>query len=108
MVRFQRFFFFFFFSKVSCSIREDKARELISETLIKSKIKGSLDPFDNFWDNFNAQNKSLKKKVAFYEIASINNENMVTTEVNPKEYFEKQKDFNEKHKDIKKCAWYEF
>lgn len=104
-MRFQRVFFFLLQSQLQHKRGQSKR---IFETLIKSKIKESLDPFDDFWDNFNAQNKSLKKKVAFYEIASINNENMVTTEVNPKEYFEKQKDFNEKHKDIKKCAWYEF
>ena len=39
-----------------------------------------------------------------YEVESIDNPNIVTLTVNPKEYFEKYKDkcFNKKHKGIKK------
>ena len=46
--------------------------------------------------------KSLKKGVGLYEIDSINNQNVITIAVNPKEYFEKYKDTNF-NKNIK--AW---
>ena len=40
------------------------------------------------WEIFVAQNKSLKKQVGLYEIENINNANVLTIAINPKEYFE--------------------
>ena len=63
-----------------------------------------LDLSDGFWEQFNVQNKSLKKKVGLYEVENSNNTNILTIAINPKEYFEKYKDFsiNKKHKGLKK------
>ena len=53
-----------------------------------------LDLSDGFWEQFNVQNKSLKKKVGLYEVENSNNTNILTIAINPKEYFEKYKDFS--------------
>lgn len=97
---------FIFICKVDCNITEDKAREFIFEILIKTKIKDCLDLCDNFWDYFNAQNKSFKKQVNLYEIEFINNQNMITIAGDLKKFFEKYKNkiFYKNHKDMKKSA----
>ena len=58
---------------------------------------------NDFWQNFNVQNKQLKKQVGLYEVENINNTNITVT-VNPKEYFEKYMDktVNKKHKGLKR------
>lgn len=73
---------------------------LIIDISISSKTYKLLNCSDNFGDNFNAQNKKLKKQVGHCEIESANKINMRIVTVNPKEYFEKYKDkhFNKKHK----------
>ena len=47
-----------------------------------------------------------KKKVGLYEVESIDDANIVTIAVNPKEYFEvfRNKAINEKHKGVKKST----
>ena len=64
----------------------------------------------DFWERFNVQDKSKKKQVRLYEIENIENPNLVTIAINPKEYFEKYRDYsiNKKHKGVKKHSWYEF
>ena len=83
---------------------EKTARNIIFEVLTKSKVLNRFDLSDGFWEQFNVQNKSLKKKVSLYEVQNSNNTNTLTIAINPKEYFEKYKDFsiNKKHKALKK------
>ena len=52
--------FFIFIGKLSCSINEKTARNIIFEVLTKSKVLNRLDLSDDFWKQFNVQNKSLK------------------------------------------------
>ena len=40
------------------------------------------------WEIFGVQNKSFKKQFGLYEIENINNANVLTIALNPKEYFE--------------------
>ena len=96
--------FCIFVCKLLCYIDEEKARDAIFDVLIKSKILERLDLSDDFWERFGVQTKSLKKQVGLYEIENINNANVLTIAKNPKEYFEKYKDFsdNKKHKGVKK------
>ena len=96
--------FFIFICKLLCYINEKTARNIIFEVLTKSKVLNRLDLSDGFWEQFNVQNKSLKKKVGLYEVENSNNTNILTIAINPKEYFEKYKDFsiNKKHKALKK------
>ena len=54
-------YFLHFVCKLSFSINEEKARDVIFDVLIKSKILERIDLSDNFWERFGVQNKSLKK-----------------------------------------------
>ena len=95
--------FFIFIGKLSCSINEKAARNIIFEVLTKSKFLNKLDLSNDFWEQVNVQNKSLKKQVGLYEVENINKTNMLTIAINPKEYFKKHKGFsiNKKHKGLK-------
>ena len=59
---------------------------------------------DDFWQNFNVQNKQPKKQVGLYEVENTNNTDIMTVAVNTKGYFEKYRDktVNKKHKGLKK------
>ena len=96
--------FFIFICKLPCSINKKAARNIIFEVLTKSKVLNRLDLSDDFWEQFNVQNKSLKKQVGLYEVENISNTNILTITINPKEYFQKYKDFSisKKHKALKK------
>ena len=52
--------FFIFMYKLSCSINEKTARNKIFELLTKFKVLNRLDLSDDFWEQFNVQNKSEK------------------------------------------------
>ena len=56
------------------------------------------------WERFNLQNKTLKKKAGLYEIENIDNVNILTLAINPKEYFEKYRNYslNKNHKGMNK------
>ena len=88
----------------SC-ITEDKARDLIFEIIIL-KLGQRLDTSHDFFARFLCQNKAIKIEVGLYEVESINNTNIITLAVNPKEYFEvfRSKEINKKHKGIKKST----
>ena len=70
----------------------------------KSKILNRLDLSDEFWKQFEIYNADTKKVMGLCEIENINNQNICTIAVNPKEYFEKFKDrkINKKHKGVRK------
>ena len=78
---------FTFINKLSSSITEDNARNLIFEILIL-KLSDRLDTSHEFFDRFSCRNLSTKKKFGLYEVESIDNPNVVTIAVNPKEYIE--------------------
>ena len=96
---------FIFICKLSCSVNEKAARGIIFKVLTKSNVLNRLDLSDQFLEQFiNAQNKKLKEKVSLYEIENTGNTNILTIAINPKEYFEKYKDFSisKKYKGLKK------
>ena len=95
---------FIFTCGLNCVVDEIQARKIIFEVIIESKIIDRLDLSDDFWAEFNVQNKKLKKQVGLFEIESINVPNIITIAINPKEYREEFQDFsnNKKHKGIKK------
>ena len=95
--------FFVFICSLDCTVSE-KDRKFLFEVMIASKIFQRLDLSDDFWEQFNVQNKANKKQVGLYEIESIDNTNVITISVNTKEYFEKYRDktVNKKHKGLKK------
>ena len=95
---------FIFICNLNCDVTEENAREIIFEVMISSKILERLDLSDDFWDQFNVQNKKLKEQVGLFEAESINTANIITISINPKEYYEEFDDQsnNKKHKGIKK------
>ena len=96
---------FTFINELSCNISEDRARDIIFEILIL-KLADRLDTSHEFFERFSCRDLSTKKKVGLYEVESIDNPNVVTIAVNPKEYLEifRSKDLNKKHKGIKKST----
>ena len=96
--------FFNFICSLDCSVPESEARKIIFECLKKSKILIRLDLSDEFWKQFEIYNANTKKVMGLYEIENIDNQNICTIAVNPKEYFEKIKNrkINKKHKGVRK------
>ena len=98
--------FFVFICNLNCSVREDKARKIIFEVMLKSKVFHRLDLSAEFYEQFDCRNESLKKRVGFFEIESIDKPNVITIALNPKEYYERFIDHsdNKKHKGLKKST----
>ena len=96
--------FFNFICNVNCSVAETEVREIIFECMKKLKIAKRLDVSDEFWKQFEMYNKSTKKVVGLYKIENIDNQNICTIAINPKEYFEKFKNrkINKKHKGVRR------
>ena len=92
--------FFVFICDLSCSVDERKSRDIIFKVMKKSKIFDRLDLQDDFWNQFEIQNKQLRKQVGLLEIESIDKPNIITIALNPKEYYEKFHDHSE-NKNIK-------
>ena len=95
---------FVFICNLKSTLPESQARKVIFECMIKSKILDRLDVSDEYWKQYNVHNATTKKQMGLFEIEHINNPNVCTIAVNPKEYFEKFKnrDINKKHKGVKK------
>ena len=95
---------FVFICNLESTLPESKARKVIFECMTKSKILDRLDVSDEYWKQFNVYNANTKKQMGLFEIEHIDNPNVCTIAVNPKEYFEKfkNKDTNKKHKGVKK------
>ena len=55
-----------------------------------------------FWENYSARNKSLKKKLGYFKIENLDDTCMMTVAINPKEYFEnfKNENVNKKYKGL--------
>ena len=95
---------FLFICNLQSVLAESEARKVIFECMIKSKILDRLDLSHEFWKQFDVHNASTKKQMGLFEIENINNPNVCTIAVNPKEYFEqfKSSDINKKHKGVKR------
>ena len=61
------------------------------EILKKSKVVKRLDRSDDFWKQFSIYYENTKKVMGLYEIQNIDNPNICTIAINPKEYFENLK-----------------
>ena len=96
---------FLFINDLKSFITEEKVRDLIFDIIIL-KLGQRLDKSDDFYAKFLCQNKKIKKQVGLYEVESINNPNIITLAVNPKEYFEvfRTRKINKKHKGVKKTT----
>ena len=95
---------FVFICNLKSTLPESEARKVIFECMKQSKILDRLDVSDKYWEQFNVYNANTKKQMGLFEIEHIDNPNVCTIAVNPKEYFEKfkNKDINKKHKGVRK------
>ena len=87
-------------------MREDESRNKIFEVMLKSKVFDTLDLSAEYYEKFNFQNESLRKRVGFIEIENIDKPNIIMIALNPKEYYEGFSDTsdNKKHKGLKKST----
>ena len=95
---------FTFICKFESSIQESKARDVIFDCMKKSKILNRLDLSHEFWKKYDVYDYSTKKQMGLFEIENIDNQNICTIAINPKEYFEKFKNrnINKKHKGVRR------
>ena len=100
------FIFFVFICDLNCSVNEEKAQNIIFEVLLKSKVFDRFDLSAEFYDQFNCRNEKLRKNVGPFEVENIDNANVITIALNPKEYYERFVNYsdNKKHKGIKKLT----
>ena len=96
--------FFIFICKLECCIPESDFRNVLFEIFKHSKIGPRLEVSDDFWQQFKMQNKGTRKVMGLYEVENLDNANLCTIAINPKEYFEKFKDrnINKKHKEVRR------
>ena len=96
--------FFIFICNLKNEIPENEARNIIFEVMLNSKLFQRLDRSSEFYEQFNARDKNLKKKVGYFEIEQIEKDNIITIALNPKEYYERFIDssYNKKHKGLSK------
>ena len=96
--------FFIFICNLNSEILENEARKIIFEVMLNSKLFDRLDRSHPYFEQFNACDASLKKKVGYFEIEQIDKDNVVTVSLNPKEYYERFIDssYNKKHKGLSK------
>ena len=96
--------FFLFSCKLDCEIKESEFRKIVSEILTKSKIAKGLDVSDKFWKQSAVQDENTRKVMGLYKVENIDNLNICTIAINPKECFEKfkNKKINKKHKGVRR------
>ena len=97
--------FFVFICNLKCSVSEEKARNIIFEVLLKSKIFDCLDLSAEFCGKFNCRNENLRKKVGFFEIENIDKPNVITIALNPKEYYERFFNHSDNKKHNRRQTW---
>ena len=75
---------FVFVCDLNCNVREDESRNKIFEVMLKSKVFDTLDLSAEYYEKFNFQNESLRKRVGFIEIENIDKPNIIMIALNPK------------------------
>ena len=99
--------FFVFICDLNSCVSEDKARNIIFDVMIKSKIFDRFDLSAEFYEQFNCTNEDLRKQIGLFEIESIDKPNVITIALNPKEFYERFVDHsdNKKRKGLKKSTY---
>ena len=80
--------FFIFICKPESDSLDSKFRDVLFEVIVENEILHRFDISHEFWENYSARKKSLKKKLGYFSIENIDDPCMVTVALNPKEYFE--------------------
>ena len=60
--------FFVFICDLRSCVSEDKARNIIFDVMLKSKVFNRLDLSAEFYEQFNCRNEDLRKRVGLFEI----------------------------------------
>ena len=96
--------FFVFICDLNSCVSEDEAQNIIFDVMLKSKVFDRLDLSAEFSEQFNCRNEDLRKRIALFEIESIDKPNVITIALNPKKYYERFIDHSDykKHKGLKK------
>ena len=68
--------FFIFICKLECCISESDFRNVFFLIFKHSKIGRTLDVSDDFWQQFNMQNKGTRKVMGLYEVENLDNLNL--------------------------------
>ena len=86
------------------SIPDSKFIDVMFEVIFQNDIISRFDTTNEFLDKFNVRDKTLEKKLGYFEIQSVDNSFQIVVAVNPKEYYEhfENFDYNKKHKGQKK------
>ena len=92
--------FFVFIFKPEGSIPDSDFSDLLFEVFVNNEISKGLNTSHEFWEKLEARNKSLARKLGYYEIEQIDNPCQIPVTVNPNEYFECFKS-DETNKNIK-------
>ena len=90
--------FFVFICDLQCNLRDDKARDVIFEVMLKSKVFDRVDLSADYFELFKCRNPDLKKQVGLSEVENIDKTNIITIALNPKEYYEKCNDYSDNKK----------
>ena len=98
--------FFVSVCDLNCNVREDEARNIILQVMLKSKVFHRLDLSVEYYEKFICRNESLRKRVGFFERENIDEPNIITIALNRKEYYERFADTsdNKKHRGLKKST----
>ena len=91
--------FFVFVCNLQCNLKENEVKDLIFEIILKSKLFDRIDLSADYFQKFQCKNPDLKKQIGLFEVENIDKTNIITTALNPKEYYEKFNDYsdNKKH-----------
>ena len=57
--------FFIFICKVKSDLPDSKFRDVLFEVIVENEILHRFDTSHEFWENYSARNKSLKKKLGY-------------------------------------------
>ena len=76
--------FFAFICSLDCDVKEIEFRKIMFRILKKSKIAKRLDCSDDLWKQFAICDENTKKVMGLYEIENIDNPNICTIAINPK------------------------
>ena len=64
---------FLLICKIDSNTPDEKFRDIIFNVIVKTGFKDRFNRLYPFWDNFGVRDKTLKKKLGYYEIEHINN-----------------------------------
>ena len=90
--------FFVFICDLQCNLKENEAKDLIFEIILKSKLFDRIDLSTDYFEKFQRKNPDLKKQVGLFEVENIGKTNIITIALNTKEYYEKFNDYSDKKK----------